>query len=279
MSTNFALARTRSGTGAQLLWAWGVLCVVVLVSGCGVFRRVAPPQPDVVEQQLFTQLSSFYCAQKRWPSSWNEVATESGAALDLAYFREPRTSSGRAILFTVEYTTPAGAARKVSFIAPPFCGEQPAAEVVSVAGGRVLFQLPVGFAVLGGAGIQDRWKRPPYPDAAWEDPVSEVVIALRFGEAEVPAVGIAALKSKLESAYEKSVTNLKWLVRKSRKNGAAPFLLHEYESDSVRGRLVTVGLSMPFDGRLLTINIIGPLEQQPAVESVAEQLHASLKLQ
>jgi hypothetical protein len=278
----------RSWWRARAVVAAALLGVVAALPGCGVFSRTrGSPQgsegdASAQEQRLFTHLSKFYCAQQRWPTSWQELATFSAepaqSDADLSYFGAARLSSSRAIITTLEYRTPQQSARRVSFIAPPFCEERPAADTVSVAGGRVTFQLPVGFSVLGGEGVQERWKRPPYPDAAWEDPVSAVVLALRFGEAEIPAAGVAALKGKLESAYEKSVTNITWLTRKSRKSNGLALLLHEYESDSVRGRLVTVGLSFAFDGRLLTVNIVGPQAQRATVESVAEQIHASLVL-
>jgi hypothetical protein len=151
--------------------------------------------------------------------------------------------------------------------------------VVSMAAGRVWFKLPYGFSVLGGKAVEERWKRPPYPDAAWEDPVSGVVIALRFGEAELPSGGMSAIKDKLEKSYEASVTNLSWLARKIKNHGSTEFLLHEYESDSVKGRLLTASLTFGFDGKLLTVNIVGPVDQRHAVETVAEAVYASFRLE
>ena len=260
-----------------------VLILSVFVSGCASRRSALLRSPESREEHAFQYLTAFYCKEKRWPASWDEFVTfalphEAGDAL-VRYFGSPRISSQRAILLTVDYQDETAGPRRVSFIAPPQCVTNTDPMVVSMAAGRVLFNVPHGFSVLGGKAIEERWKRPPFPDAAWDDPVSEVVIALRFGEAELPAKGVSAIKSDLEKAYESSVTNLSWLVRKVKKQGSSEFILHEYESDSVKGRLLTASLTYAFDGKPLTVNVVGPVGQRDAIEAVAEKLYASFRLE
>jgi len=261
-----------------------ILSVLCLASvGCAPRGGNSLRAPESSEERTFQFLSAFYCKEKRWPQSWEEFSVFARARAEggqvLEGFNRAQFSSQRAILLTLDYQDAKGAARRVSFIAPPQCGAFNDPSVVSMAAGRVLFKLPHGFSVLGGEAVQERWKRPPYPDAAWEDSISTVVIALRFGEVPLPAGGIVALKDKLESSYQSSVTNLSWLVRKVKKQGAVDFLLHEYESDSVKGRLLTASITLPFDGKLLTLNVVGPVDQRQAIEAVAEELYASLRLE
>jgi hypothetical protein len=264
-------------------------CFVVVVVVCGLLMGCAGRMggslrpAESTEERAFQFLSAFYCKEKRWPSGWDEFATfalpRDGGAELVGSFDNAQLSSPRAILLTLDYNDKAGAPRRVSFITPPQCSANSDQSVVSMAAGRVWFKLPYGFSVLGGKAIEERWKRPPYPDAAWEDPVSGVVLALRFGEAELPAGGMSAIKGKLEKSYEASVTNLSWLVRKIKTQGSAEFLLHEYESDSVKGRLLTASITFGFDRRLLTVNVVGPVDQRHAVETVAEAVYASFRLE
>ena len=260
-----------------------LLTFSVLSAGCAARKGTFLRSPESTEERAFQFVSAFYCKEKRWPNSWDEFSTfalprDEGSEL-VGYFGNAQISSQRAILRTLDYQEKTGTARRVSFIAPPQCGAYSDPSIVSMAAGRVWFKLPHGFSVLGGNAIEERWKRPPYPDAAWEDPVSGVVTALRFGEAELPAGGMSAIKGKLEKSYEDSVTSLSWLLRKIKKQGNTEFLLHEYESDSVKGRLLTASLTFAFDGRLLTVNVVGPLDQRHAIELVAEQLYASFRLE
>ncbi len=260
-----------------------IVVVSVLLIGCAGRRSGSLRAAESTEEQAFQFLSAFYCKEKRWPAGWEEfsafVLARDGGTEVVRSFRNAQLSSPRAILLTLDYNDDSGAPRRVSFITPPQCTMNSDQSVVSMAAGRVWFKLPYGFSVLGGKAIEERWKRPPYPDAAWEDPVSGVVIALRFGEAELPSGGMSAIKGKLEESYEASVTNLSWLVRKIKNQGSTEFLLHEYESDSVKGRLLTASLTFGFDGKLLTVNIVGPVEQRHAVEMVAEAVYASFRLE
>lgn len=260
-----------------------LVVVCVLLMGCAGRRGGSLRAAESIEEQAFQFLSAFYCKERRWPTGWDEfsnfaLARDGGSEL-VGAFRDTQLSSPRAILLTLDYNDLSGAPRRVSFITPPQCAINSDQSVVSMAAGRVWFKLPYGFSVLGGKAIEERWKRPPYPDAAWEDSVSGVVIALRFGEAELPSGGMSVIKGKLEKSYEASVTNLSWLIRKIKTQGSHEFLLHEYESDSVKGRLLTASLTFGFDGKLLTVNIVGPVAQRHAVEAVAEAVYASFRLE
>ena len=129
--------------------------------------------PAKAEKQLFKSVSEFYCDKLTWPENLEEVNDfEIARSRDVSFlqlFGETDFSSPRAILLTISYTSPWGAPRKVSFIAPPRCKAGSDASTdkrdVSIAGGGVMFRLPKGFALMKGAAIQERWKSPPYPDA------------------------------------------------------------------------------------------------------------------
>jgi hypothetical protein len=145
-----------------------------------------------------------------------------------------------------------------------------------MAGGRVSFHLPEGFEPLPRAGIAERWKDGPQPDVAWEHSESKVLLALRFGETPVSVDTLAGLKEALETAYSESVPSLKWISRKLDKKNPVPYLAHEFESDSSRGRLVTVSLSFPFDEKLLTVHVIGAVDKRAEVEKVASEVREGL---
>ncbi len=282
--------RSKVGNIRVILWSCSMrrsflalMMVCMLVMGCAGRGGSALRAPESNEERAFQFLSAFYCKEKRWPAGWDEFTTfalpRDGGGELIGSFSNVQLSSPRAILLTLDYNDSSGTSRRVSFIAPPQCSTNSDRSVVSMAAGRVWFKLPYGFAVLGGKEIEERWKRPPYPDAAWEDSISGVVIAVRFGEVELPAGGMSAIKSKLEKSYEAAITNLSWRIRKIKMQGSTEFLLHEYESDSVKGRLLTASLTFGFDGKLLTINVVGPADQRHAVETVAEAVHASFRLE
>jgi hypothetical protein len=139
--------------------------------------------------------------------------------------------------------------------------------------------VPHGFLILKGSDIQTRWGRAPYPDVAWEDPISRVVVALRFGEIDLAPQGLEDLKPELEAAYQESVPGLVWLSRAFRKDDGPVRLVHHFESDSSRGRLSTMAFTFSFDGKLLTLTVVGPAEQRAAVEQVAVAVRSTLRLQ
>jgi hypothetical protein len=228
-------------------------------------------------------MSAFYCAHKRWPLEWSEFAGDQSRKGDdtswLTNFGGAKIESSRAILTTVRYQDPSGQQKTVHFIAPPECDSSPTPQDISMAAGRVRFSLPHGFSVLKGAEIQERWKNPPYPDAAWEDSVSGVVLAVRFGEVVVEPTGLAELKPALDEAYATSIPGISLISSGVRTGGGPDRLVHYFESDSSRGRLLTLSMAFSFDGKLLVINVIGPVEAKAAIEQVAVAVRSGLTLQ
>ena len=251
---------------------------------------VQPPMPDPVrdEELAHKELSLFYCEKKRWPSSWEEFTSWAAAtpspqvskpgASPRDNFNNVKLTSPRAILLTVNYVDQGNTERLVSYIAPPVCRETTEPRVVTIAGERVSFVLPENFTVLGAAGIQERWKNGAYPDVVWEDAAQGIVLAVRFGEVEVAPEGLAKFSRSLERVLTKSVPKISWITKRVKSGGEQPRLIHEFESDSSRGRLVTVGMSFSFDNRLLSVNVVGPADKRAQVESMAEAVRGSLRL-
>jgi hypothetical protein len=254
----------------------------VLLVGCSQSTSPVRP-PEEFEKETFTAISSFYCEYKRWPADWNEfkeflTAINKGDSLGEDY-RNPVLESPRAVLETLNYESAFGGPRRVSFIAPPYCEQGGDERDVPMCGGRVKFRLPKDFTVMGGVSIKERWRAPPFPDAAWKSKSGGYIIAFRFGEVELEPSKVAAFKETLEAAYETSVPGLKWLVREVVEQNGRVFLAHEFESDSTRGRISTVLISTSFDGKLLTINVVGPAEGRTQVEEIARKVTSSLRLQ
>ncbi len=238
--------------------------------------------PEQFEQDTFTSVSAFYCEYKRWPQDWQEFkeylsSVGQGDTLGEDY-RNATLDSPRAILVTLDYESIFGAPRRVSFIAPPQCEEPVDPREIMMCGGRVSFRLPPAFSVMGGVSIKERWRVPPYPDAAWRSKSGGYVVAFRFGEVALEPAGVADFKETLEAAYETSIPGLKWTVREVVEQNGKTFLAHEFESNSARGRIVTVIISTSFDSRLLTINVVGPVEGRAQVEEYAREITNSLRL-
>jgi len=289
------------------MFALVVVTVAALV-GCRVKPSSDLVGPAVSDRVLFKVVSDYYCTYRGWPTRWEEVVAflESQAPLPgsvpaagdptmeqvsadlgrLQEFSSPTLAVSRAIVLSVTYSPlgssdpgSSGAAsvrRRVSFIAPPSCGDAGNPELVSIAGGRVLFRLPDSFSLLSTESIKERWKNPPFPDVAWSDSSSDAAVAVRFGEAELKSDTAKKFKSGLESAYEASVPGLRWITRKLDKAGNRPVLLHEFESDASRGRLITAVISVPFDDKLLSLNVVGPALQREWINAVALQLQQTL---
>ena len=256
------------------------IATLLSLVGCASGSTLRPPEE--FEEQTFKSISAFYCEYKRWPNDWQEFkeylnSTGQGDTLGEDYPNATLESS-RAVLVTLNYENIIGSPRKVSFIAPPQCEGIGEPGEVSMCGSRVAFRLPQGFSVMGGVAIKERWRVPPYPDAAWRSKSGGYVIAFRFGEVNVEPSAIPEFKQTLEAAYETSIPGIKWLVREVVEQNGRTFLAHEFESDSTRGKLTTVLISTSFDNRLLTINVVGPSEGRSQVEEYARAVTNSLRL-
>jgi hypothetical protein len=175
----------------------------------------------------------------------------------------------------MNYRSVSGEERKVSFIAPPQCVGANSDGRVSIAAGRIRFDLPVGFRLMGGADVKARWKNPPYPDAGWKSE-GDLIIAIRFGDIEVSEQELAGLSSELQRAYEGSVPGISWLKKEPMAVNGRTLLEHEFESDSSRGRVVSYVISSSFDQKLVAITVIGPVSKTAEVDDVARQIERTL---
>jgi hypothetical protein len=252
----------------------------ITLCGCS---STTPPEvrpPDIEERDLFQEMSAFYCKEQRWPATWDEfIAAEPNnerAALYTSSFLHAELSSPRAILLTLRYTNAQGGDRKVSFIAPPECGEAKSDGRVSIAAGRVSFRVPVEFQVLDAKAIKEKWKSGPYPDVAWRDSRG-IFITVSFGEVPLTPAEMEGFKEELEEAYESSLPNLSWIDRRIEEVDGSPELVHEFLSESPNGLLVSYVISRSFDGRHLSLSIAGPGERQAEVERVGFHVRQTLR--
>jgi hypothetical protein len=258
------------------------LALCLLFAACSTTPIPAVRPPDVEERAVFGEMSAFYCKQQRWPVSWDEfLSSERGdeeAGSYVSDFLNPKLESPRAILLTLRYTNPQGVDRKVTFIAPPDCGESTRAEEVSIAGGRVTFSLPKRFVVLDAKVIKAKWKEGPYPDVAWQDSQKGIFVTVSFGEVQVEPGEMEEFKVELEDAYEGSVPKLQWVEKRLEDVGGSPELVHEFISESSNGVLVSYLVSRSFDGRQLSLSVAGPGDRQSEVEGLGGSIRDSLRV-
>lgn len=238
-------------------------------------------QPEVVEKELFKIISAYYCEHRSWPKAFGDIEefeeARGRATAILADFKNANLSSQRAIILTVVYENALGVERKVSFIAPPRCDEDENADHVSIAAGRIRFALPEDFELLSGKEIKKKWRAPPYPDVVWRGD-DDLLIAVRFGDVVVDKEGIRALESDIAAAYESSVPGLGWIRREETGAGGGAAVIHEFESDSTRGRLATRVLSTVFDGKLMAVTVIGLASDRARVDEVATTIDDTLSI-
>ncbi len=258
------------------------LSAVFLSSGCSEMAPQPPRAPEPVEKVVFDAMSSFYCDQKRWPASWDELIHFEGLSPEghhaVGEMLTPEISSPRSILLVVRYKNAQGIDRKVVYIAPPECEGTKDSTRVSMAGGRVSFARLQGFEQLNGAAVKAKWKEGPYPDVAWRDASQGIFMTVRFGEVSVEPSDLPILKEELEAAYESSVPSLTWIERSVAADEEPPKLVHVLSSETASGTTVSYTMSMSFDGRLLTISISGPADREKAIEKVATSVRRSLRL-
>jgi hypothetical protein len=248
-------------------------------------RKPLEPSTDsaAVEKTLFRAVSDFYCEKLTWPQSIDEVnefeVARRGDVSFLDEFSQAALSSPRAILLTVSYVSTSGVARKVSFIAPPRCGglseDSADKSAVSIAGGGIQFRLPKGFALMKGSAIKERWKAPPYPDAAWSSD-DGTVVAIRFGDLELDDSQVGESLQDMVEAYEAVVPGLVWRGKESGLFGEKHLLRHEFESSSSAGPILNVVFSASFAGKLFAITITGPIDREQSISQVAQSVKSSL---
>ncbi len=237
--------------------------------------------PEPAEKIVFDAVTSFYCSERRWPADWDELIHYDGLSDEghhaVGEMISPQLSNPRALLLVVRYKNMQGIDRKVTYIAPPECGESDPT-VVSMMGGRVTFRRPDGFEALKGAEIKAKWKNGPYPDVAWQDPSKSVFVTISFGEVSVESSDLESLKGELEGAYEGSLPGLVWIEKSLASDEEPPKLIHMMSSGPVEAKSLSYTMSMSFDGRLLTISVLGPASRQKDVEEVGNSLRRSLTL-
>lgn len=264
------------------------LTVGLFVGGCSSREEPTPPLEvgDVAsnERVVFGAAAGFYCARAGWPKDWDELVDfERARGSDvgvLETFEEPEFETPRAILLTLSYRKGDGAARKVTFIAPPSCGEgvkKSDTRAVSIAGGGVRFRLPERFRLMKGEAVKERWRAPPYPDAAWSSSDGRV-IAVRFGDVELDRDDTVDFLADVSEAYQASVPTLAWIARDVISVQGAPMLRHEFENSSSRGVLRSVVLSGSFDHRLFAITVTGPAEVSESVTQAASEITDGLSV-
>lgn len=250
--------------------------------GCSEMAPQPLRTPEPAEKIVFNAMSSFYCAEKRWPRSWDELAQFDGLSPEAHHavgeMLTPDLSSPRAILLVVRYKNAQGLDRRVVYIAPPECDDANDSRRVSMAGGRVSFDKLPGFSQLDGAAVKAKWKDGPYPDVAWQDPSRGIFVTVRFGEVPITPQELPALQEELEAAYESSLRNLTWIERSVAADEEPPKLVHILSSDTPSGTTISYTMSMSFDERLLTISISGPADREKGIEQVAGALRRSLRL-
>lgn len=235
------------------------------------------------EGKFFEEVSAFYCANFRWPTSWSELEefqlSHGASAHSLDVFSEPVIQSPRAILLTLSYVDRENVRRKASFIAPPSCESQVRRDgdsrKVAMAGDGVAFTLPEGFSLMKGGEITERWKSPPFPDAAWQRD-DEILVAVRFGDLELSDEEVAESLDDMVEAYESSVASLVWRGKAVVDLSGKSLLKHEFESASSQGRIVNVVYSGSYDGRLFAVTITGPSAASEAVLQVARGVQGTL---
>lgn len=264
------------------------IVALVTMSGCGASSSVGPEgasesirKPESAEKRMFSVMSRYYCEHKRWPKTMDEAHAFSESvdedSIDIRDFRNPTLESPRAVLLTLGYDNSSGTRRKVSFIVPPRCDDEKDDGEISIAAGRIRFEVPPGFTLMSGEAIKGRWKNPPFPDAVWRDD-SGVLIAIRFGDVEVTSAELRTLAPSLTEAYEGSVPSLKWIRQGPRLIEDRTILEHEFESDSSTGRLVNFVISTLFDEKLLAITLISRAEDAGRVGEMATQVENSLRI-
>lgn len=252
-----------------------------VVVGCSTQKAVQVRPAESSEKYVFEGMSAFYCAQHRWPSTWDEFIHFAGLSKDARHvvseFIDPVMASPRAILLTLRYKNIQGVDRKVTFVAPPECPDRKG-EGVSIAGGRIRFALGKEFSLLGAAAVKDKWKGGPYPDAAWQDAAQGIFVTVSFGEVQVTPDQLGTLKEELEATYESSIESLEWIERSLASEEDPPKLIHELKSDGPSGQVISYALTVSFDDRLLTFSVAGPVAKQKQIERVANSLRTSLKV-
>lgn len=263
----------------------GILTLVVCV-GCQTVSM--PPttidkavEPVSFEQLAFDLLSDYYCGAKRWPDSWEQVEQFQRSRGDDTAWMQVATniqiSSPRAIFLTLDYTDNQGQKRRATFIAPPSCGTEPPKELVSIAGEGVVFRLPDDFTLMSLSDIRQRWKKPPYPDAAWITP-EDRILAIRFGELEMQEDELSQFAGEIAEAYELSIPSLAWTYKDIKRISGKSVLYHEFQSTTSRGAILNVVFSGVFDNRLFAITITGPTEDADGVIQIAHSIEQSLRI-
>lgn len=252
-----------------------------VTAGCSTQKPAKVRPAESSEKYVFDSMSAFYCSQHRWPRTWDEFVHFDGlskaAHHAVGEFLDPVMASPRAILLTVKYKNIQGVDRKVTFVAPPDCSGAKGDEI-SIAGGRITFNLGKEFSLLGGEAVKAKWKGGPYPDAAWQDATQGIFVTVSFGEVQVTPDQLGTLKEELEATYESSIESLEWVERSLASEEDPPKLVHELKSGGPSGQVLSYAVTVSFDERLLTFSVAGPAMKQKQIERVADVLRRSLTL-
>jgi hypothetical protein len=147
--------------------------------------------------------------------------------------------------------------------------------VVAIAGDGVVFTLPEGFSLLKGKEVKERWKAPPFPDAAWHRD-DGVLVAVRFGDLDLSDEQVPDALQDMVEAYEAAVPSLVWRSKSAVSISGKAMLRHEFESTSSSGQLLNIVYSGSYDGRLFAVTITGPVTVAEELSDVARQTEETL---
>jgi hypothetical protein len=128
-------------------------------------------------------------------------------------------------------------------------------EIVSLADGRVAFEMPVGFRPLTAEEIALKYPSGNPPDYAYANERADVSIAVTFSESAVPPTGLPELRAAMEQLLPRLVPGLQWLAREIVEIGGREWVHFELTSFAVDTDIHNNMYLTSFDGRMLGINM------------------------
>ncbi len=159
-----------------------------------------------------------------------------------------------------------------------FVGNGLAQNTVSLANGRLTFEVPRGFRAMTSEEIALKFPKASPPQYVYANERGGVSIAVTFSQAVVPLERLPALKSAMEQMLPRMTPGLKWISRETVEINGQPWIHLEMTSSAVDTDIHNHMYLTAFDGRMLGINMNSTVKEYKAVAKALVRSRNSIRV-
>lgn len=150
--------------------------------------------------------------------------------------------------------------------------------LVSLANGRVSFELPAGFRAMTDEMIRFKYPRGNPPTYVYANEKLNVSVAITFSPQALSPRQLPELKSAMEQTLPRMVPGLKWLAREIVEINGTPWVHFELTSHAIDTDIHNHMYMTSLDGKLLGFNFNSTIGQYEKYKDALAQSRNSIRI-